>query len=90
MKLILAIVHQDDTEETMLALRQKGLRCTKISSTGGFLRKGNVTLMIGAEDARVDDAVAVLREHGHAHAEASVPVGGATIFVFDVERYERF
>lgn len=89
MKLILAIVHEDDTEEVMLALRQKGLRCTKISTTGGFLRKGNATLMIGAEDARVEDAVTIIREHGHVHTDASVKVGSA-VFVFDVERYERF
>lgn len=52
MKLIFAVVHDDDTNKAVRHLNEKRYRVTKLSSTGGFLRKGNTTLMIGVEDNR--------------------------------------
>jgi len=109
MKLILSIVHSDDAETLIRALEQKGHRCTKISTTGGFLREGNATILVGAEAAQVDDILAIIKENCHARtqlvsplppvAEAGeffiprpveVQVGGATVFVLNVERSEKF
>ena len=55
MKLVLAIVHDDDANDIIRILNQKGLMVTKMASTGGFLRVGNTTLIIGVEDDKVDD-----------------------------------
>ena len=71
MKLIFAIIRYDNEDEVVNALTQKRFSITKLSSTGGFLRKGNTTLMIGTE------------------MPMNVEVGGATIFVIDVEDYEK-
>jgi uncharacterized protein YaaQ len=109
MKLIMGIVHSDDADTLVRALHQEGHRCTKISSTGGFLREGNATILIGTEAAHVDEILDIIRENCHARtqlvsplppvAEAGelyiprpveVQIGGATVFVVDVERSERF
>ena len=50
MKLIFTIVHDDDSSRVMGALNKEGYRITKLSSTGGFLRSGNTTLMCGVEE----------------------------------------
>ncbi len=89
MKLIVTIVHSDDANSLIVALREKGFRSTKISTTGGFLRAGNATILIGAEDAKVDSILATIQKACHPHKEAGVEISGATVFVLDVERYER-
>ncbi len=109
MKLILSIVHSDDADALIHDLQQRGHRCTKISTTGGFLREGNATILIGAEEEHVEEILTAIKENCHARtklvsplspvAEASelymprpleVQVGGATIFVLDVERSAKF
>ncbi len=90
MKLILSIVHSDDVDPLVTALREHGFRSTMISTTGGFLRRGNATLLIGTEDAKVDQALEIIRGTCHPHTEASVPISGATVFVFDLARHEKF
>ena len=109
MKLIVSIVHSDDADTLIRALQQEGHRCTKISTTGGFLREGNATILIGTEAERVDGILDVIRENCRARtqlvsplppvAEAGelyiprpveVQIGGATVFVLDVERSEKF
>ena len=60
MKLIIAIAHERDKHKLGDALLQNGLTFTKLGSTGGFLRQGNVTVLIGVEDddvARVMDVI---------------------------------
>lgn|SRR5690625_950174 len=53
MKLILAIVQDADSAPLQEALRERGLQSTKLASTGGFLREGNTTVLIGVEDNQV-------------------------------------
>ncbi len=108
MKLVLTIVHSDDADQLTQALKEHGFRCTKISTTGGFLREGNATILIGTEEEHVDEALAVIRQNCHTRTEyvnplppvmepgelympnpVEVQVGGATIFVLDVARYEK-
>ncbi len=61
MKLIIAIVHERDRQKLGDALLQSGHKFTNIATTGGFLRDGNCTLLIGAEDDQVEDVMEVLR-----------------------------
>ncbi len=62
MKLIIAIAHERDKHKLADALLRQGLTFTKLGSTGGFLRQGNVTVLIGVNDEAVDDVLVVLRE----------------------------
>lgn len=61
MKLIIAIAHERDKHKLADALLQQGLTFTKLGSTGGFLRQGNVTVLIGVNDDAVDDVLGVLK-----------------------------
>ncbi len=63
MKSIIAIVQSDDAGTLTDALREKDFQSTLISSTGGFLREGNATLLIGVEDAQVDAVLRVIKEN---------------------------
>ena len=61
MKLVVAVVQGEDAERTVNALNDAGLGSTRVASTGGFLHQGNVTLLIGVDDAQVDDALSIIR-----------------------------
>ncbi|MCT8975693.1 cyclic-di-AMP receptor [Clostridium sp. CX1] len=106
MKLIIAIVQDDDSGDLINTLTESGFRVTKLATTGGFLKAGNTTLMIGVEDAAVDRVISQIQEVCKVRDEimtapspivgstgAYVPypveieVGGATIFVVDVDRF---
>ena len=63
MKLIIAIISNDDSYDVLSELTKAGFDATKLSTTGGFLSAGNVTLLIGVEDSRVDDVMEILREN---------------------------
>lgn len=105
MKLLTAIVQKDDTMHVSDALTAEGFMFTKIASMGGFLQKGNTVLLMGVEDDRVDDALSIIRNncerrivetpllvHGDPDGimpTAGVPVGGATVFITDVVRFEK-
>jgi len=62
MQLMVAIVPNSGVEPAVSQLVQSGLRVTRLASTGGFLRQGNTTLLVGVEDDRVDEAIVALRE----------------------------
>lgn len=61
MKLIMAIVSSDDSREVLDRLTKAGFRATVISTTGGFLREGNATIFLGIEDAKIAQALEILR-----------------------------
>jgi uncharacterized protein YaaQ len=85
MKLIIAILRDEDSEPVSSSLIEAGFRATRIASTGGFLRRGSTTLIIGVEDEKVEEAMQVVREH-----VSSVSVPGmrrATLFVVKVDRF---
>ena len=63
MKLILAIVNNDDSAVVSATLTKENYSVTKLSTTGGFLRAGNTTLLIGTEDDMVDDAIDIIRKY---------------------------
>lgn len=105
MKLIMAIVSSDDSREVLERLTKAGYRATVISTTGGFLREGNTTIFLGVEDARVAQAIEIVRTvcrrrtqwvsplptlegPGLEMAEPiEVSVGGAVMFVMNVEQF---
>lgn len=88
MKLILTIIRDVDDAKVLDALVTRGHRVTRVASTGGFLRRGNVTLLIGAEAEQVQPIIDLLRE------TCSPPEPGqhqhrATIFVVDAPHFEQ-
>ncbi|MGN0984004.1 MAG: cyclic-di-AMP receptor [Gemmiger sp.] len=106
MKLVTAIVNKEDSKAVCSELLRQKFYVTRLSTTGGFLMTGNMTLMIGTEDERVDDCIACIAKcckqrteivPGTAtfglNMESSMPmevtVGGATVFVTNVERFEK-
>ena len=107
MKLILAIVHDIDGNNLMSALNKEGYSVTKLASTGGFLKAGNTTLMVGVSDEKVQAVVDVIRskcdrrkrmvvnpnvmgsmEGGTDPFPVEIDVGGATVFVLNVDQFE--
>lgn len=86
MKMIIAILKDDDVDPALQALTTDGFRVTRVASTGGFFRKGNTTLLIGVEDGQVNSAIETLRKNTTA-AEEGTKRG--TIFVVPVDRYEQ-
>nr|WP_317282957.1 cyclic-di-AMP receptor [uncultured Sellimonas sp.] len=110
MKMIFAVVHDDDTNKTVKRLNENKFRVTKLSSTGGFLKRGNTTLMIGVEDDQVETVLKILEQEcakrkqievttpypqgdlsmiSYSYIPITVEVGGATVFVLDVEQFRR-
>ena len=106
MKLIIAIVQDEDAARLVSNLMNEGYSVTKLATTGGFLMAGNMTLLIGTEDERVDDCIKVISRCCKQRTEIvpgtasigvgletampiEVTVGGATIFVTNVERFEK-
>ena len=62
MKLIVAIVQDEDAGRLVSALMDKGFGVTKLATTGGFLRAGNTTLLVGVDDDKFDGAMAVIEK----------------------------
>lgn len=106
MKLIFAVVNNDDSHAVQSALTKKGFQATKLASSGGFLMAGNTTFMICSEDENVDEVIKTIETHSHkrqqfvpnasAYGESAytgfpveVTVGGATVFVTNIERFEK-
>ncbi|MDY0235668.1 MAG: cyclic-di-AMP receptor [Gudongella sp.] len=107
MKLIVAIVQDQDASSLVEDLTEKDFRVTKLASTGGFLKAGNTTLLSGVEDDKVDEVIKVIEDNCRTREITTslltvtmpgdtyipypleVKVGGATVFVLDVEQYVR-
>ncbi|EFY08624.1 hypothetical protein HMPREF0357_10731 [Erysipelothrix rhusiopathiae ATCC 19414] len=106
MKLVLAIVSNDDSSVVSNALNKENYQVTRLATTGGFLRAGNTTLIIGVDDDRVEGCLEIIGNECSKRTEvvpstasydigryASFPVevqvGGATVFVMDVEQFHK-
>lgn len=97
MKLLVVVVSDKYTDQVAAELNAAGFRCTKLASTGGFLKQGNTTLLIGVEDSQVDDVIAVIRcccrstmvpFPGTSRAgSADITVSGAVVFVVRAEQF---
>jgi len=108
MKLVVAIVHNEDAGALVDALLEREYRATRLHSSGGFLKQSNATVIVGVEEAQVEEVLGIVRENCHARTQIvnpmppimepgeffmpyplEVEVGGATVFVLPVERFER-
>jgi len=92
-KMVMCIVHREDAEELTRALNVDGYRVTRATTTGGFLRQGNVSLMIGVDETQVDDVLTVIRENTHPRSRrgwwarpGQHEESAATVFVVDMEQ----
>jgi uncharacterized protein YaaQ len=86
MKMIIVIVKDSDAEQVTQSLTANNFRVTRIASTGGFLRSGVVTLLIGVDDERVEAGIQVVRDQlGVSDPKES----RATLFVVPVQRFEQ-
>lgn len=109
MKLVVCIVHNRDRGKIVDELIRGGFKFTVIGSTGGFLREGNTTFLIGIDAEEKEGLLRLIAEHSQAREQmvnvmpfeatapgafipspVKVPVGGAVVFVLDVEQFERF
>jgi uncharacterized protein YaaQ len=107
-KLVVAIVHNEDAGALVDALLDREYRATRLHSSGGFLKQSNATIIVGVEDGQVEDVLAIVRENCTSRTQVvnpmppimepgeffmpyplEVEVGGATVFVLPVERFER-
>lgn len=74
MKLILAVVQDQDSNRLLNKLVEHRFQATKLASTGGFLKSGNTTFMIGTEDSRVDKALQIIKENCQSRDQLVAPV----------------
>ncbi|UCF60738.1 MAG: cyclic-di-AMP receptor [Anaerolineaceae bacterium] len=86
MKLIILILDDEVAEEALRDLIEREFRVTRVASTGGFLRRGNTTLLIGTQDDLVDDALEVIRS---IRRDPEREQHRTTVFVLDMERFEQ-
>lgn len=86
MKMVILIIKERDADEVLQALTSEKYRVTRIASTGGFLRSGVVTLLLGVRDERLESALDLIRKK-----LTPLPSGEkrATLFVVPVERFEQ-
>ena len=109
MKLIIAIIQDEDANRLVGALMNEGYGVTKLATTGGFLRSGNTTLLVGVDDERMNGCLAIIEKLCKSRKQVSaspmtagsmagmyaqmpieVTVGGATVFILDVEQFHKY
>ncbi|MFC4558532.1 cyclic-di-AMP receptor [Virgibacillus kekensis] len=74
MKLIIAVVQDKDTNRLTDALGEENFKITKLATTGGFLKEGNTTLMIGCEDEYVDEALDIIKDNCSQREQMVAPI----------------
>ncbi|MBQ8182805.1 MAG: cyclic-di-AMP receptor [Clostridia bacterium] len=105
MKLIIGIVNNDDANHLLNEITRASFQATKLSTSGGFLKTGNATVLVGVEDEKTDDVINIFKNccsrrtqmvstappflgEGFINAvPVEVTIGGATLFVVDVEQF---
>ena len=94
MKLVVAIVQGEDADAVIRALLAAEHRLTRINTTGGFLRRGNATLLIGVQSGQVDEVINLIQSAARHRSESSpiekgIPEFAATVFVLDASHFVR-
>lgn len=74
MKMLVAVVQDKDSNRLSQALVKAGYRATKLSSTGGFLRSGNTTFLIGVNEDRLDDVLDIIKVNCHSRLQMVTPM----------------
>ena len=110
MKLIITIVQDEDANTLISTLMGAGYYVTKLATTGGFLRAGNTTLLLGVEDSKCPSAIEIIEKVCRSRTQIAtapppiaagatgiempypieVTVGGATVFVLNIEQFKKF
>lgn len=109
MKLVVAIVQDQDRNKLSDAFYEADIRATKLSSTGGFLRSGNTTFLVGVEEERLQEVLTLIEASCQAREQyiaspvnldvsldvtaaypVRVMVGGATVFIVQIESFYQF
>ena len=103
-KIVIAIINNDDSHSVVHNLIREGYPVTKLSTTGGFLRVGNLTILVGVEEEKLQNVINIISKYSRSRKQvlpasemgtggiySSIPievnVGGATVFVLDVENF---
>ena len=93
MKLMIAIVQDDFANKVIKNLMANKYRTTKLSSTGGFLKSGNTTLLIGVEDGKVDEVIGLIEKECKSKKitkdRNQITVEGAHLFVLDMHDFKK-
>jgi uncharacterized protein YaaQ len=108
-KLAVCIIHNRDRNRITDELVKGGFKFTVIGSTGGFLREGNTTILLGIEEADLATLQKLIAQNCQSREQlvnvmpfeaappgafipspVKVPVGGAVMFVLNVEQFHRF
>ena len=103
-RLMLAVVQDQDAEPAIQALKKKNVKVTRLASTGGFLGRRSATLIIGLAHGQEEIVIKALTKSCRTRVEyvtiplegtplplpapTPITVGGATVFTFEVDRYE--
>lgn len=106
MKLIIAVVQDDDANDLTDVITEAGYGVTKLATTGGFLKAGNTTFMIGVDEKEIDKVISLIKDVCQKRKQVVSPpapivgstgiympytveveVGGATIFIIDVDKF---
>jgi|SRR5699024_5504460 len=108
MKLLIAIVQDQDAPSLIDVVTERDFRVTRLATSGGFLKAGNTTLLMGVDESRIDELLEIIKENCESRevptsfVSMSIPgdtympypinvqVGGATIFILDVEKYLQY
>lgn len=107
MKMILGILNNDDAPVVIQHLNKAGYFVTRLSTSGGFLRAGNVTILVGVDDEKVQPVIEIVHKYSRSRKQLTpttseagigffptmpveIQVGGATIFVLNVDHFEKF
>lgn len=104
MKLVIGIINSDDANDLLAEITKASFQATKLATSGGFLKMGNATVLVGVEDEQVDEVVEIFRsccsrrtqmiptappylgEGFVSAAPVQVTIGGATLFIIDVDK----
>ena len=105
-KIMAAVVQVQDSENAINALHKAKIYVSRLSSAGGFLKRGNVTLIIALKEGQEALAIKTLSQNCKKRVEylaspiegspfqmpvsTPITVGGATVFTLYIERYEEF
>ena len=74
MKLVVAVIQDQDSNRLASALTKNNFRATKLASTGGFLRSGNTTFLVGVDDNRIPKLLDIIRDNCRAREQMVTPV----------------
>ena len=86
MKLIITVIPGNTRDNVSLALTERKFRVTQIASAGGFLRKSNVTLLVGVDDEQLDEAVDIIKQI----VDKSRSKQKGVLFVVKVDKFIHF